>query len=114
MGRTLTIKGASIATMAGIVLAGFSFATAFAQLSGPDRDTFVKESNQTCSEVLQKKQSFSPAQIAAYCTCMADAQAGFTTHADIAYIAEHKAMTEDYKNRILNVVPRCKAAAGMS
>lgn len=86
----------------------------YAQLSGSDRDVFVKASFQSCSEALQKTRKDLPNNaITTYCMCMANGEADMTTKADIEYINAHHEANADYSQRVKAIAPRCNAAAGL-
>ena len=109
-------KRASIVMMAAVSIAGLGLAsgTAFAQLSGANRDAFVESSISSCTSTIQQNSPGVPAAaITSYCTCMANKEADMTTPDDVAYMSEHHAATPDYTQRVQNLAPACKAAAGL-
>jgi hypothetical protein len=99
------------AALAALVLGS---GTALAQLVGDQRSEFVKSSFQTCnSTALRDYPTIPPDTIKTYCQCMADKEADMTTQADIAYVAEHQVGSDDYKARIVALVPVCREQAGL-
>jgi hypothetical protein len=107
----MTARWIMAAALAGVV---FGSETALAQLTGDQRDEFIKGSFQACNDAAGKNFPTIPADtVKTYCQCMAEKEADMTTQADIAYVSEHQAGSDDYKARIVALVPICRAQAGL-
>ena len=102
--------------MAAIALAGtwFMGGAASAQLTGSDRDDFIKGSFEACSSAATRDHpEIAGDAVKTYCQCMAEKEADMTTQADIDYVNAHQVGSDDYKARILALAPACQAKAGI-
>jgi hypothetical protein len=85
-----------------------------AQLSGADRQAFVKSSRESCISATQRNHPEISSQAReAYCGCMAEKAADVTTSDDFAYFDKHQEMPPDYKSRLAKLADGCNAAAGL-
>lgn len=85
-----------------------------AQLQGADRDLFVASSIKGCQQgMAEAKLPASPAQMTAFCTCMANKEADVTTEDDFDYVGKHKTLPDDYSKRVAAIAPACRAAVGV-
>jgi|SRR5580704_1315988 hypothetical protein len=105
-----------IVVVAALSIGGLIFAAgpARGQLTGQDRADFVAASFKSCMGAIQKKHPDNPeAANTTYCTCMSNREVDIMTSADVAYINEHHAASEDYTQRVAALAPECNAAAGL-
>lgn len=88
---------------------------AAAEISAANRDTFVGVVTKGCSNEARKMHpDYKESVIVTYCSCIANGQADITTIADMTYISQHNQQaSEDYKQRVAKLYPRCNAAAGL-
>lgn len=88
---------------------------ASAEISAANRDVFVKLITKGCAVEAQKLHpNYSDGVIATYCSCIANGQADVTTIDDMNYIRDHNQQpSEDYRQRVAKLYPRCNAAAGL-
>ena len=108
--RRRSISWAVAVAAAGILAGG----SAVAQLTGAGRDSFVQASIKSCSDTVRgNSPGLSAEPITTYCTCMANGEADIMTPADIAYMTEHQAAPDDYRQRVQALAPACKKAAGL-
>jgi len=85
-----------------------------AQLSGADRQAFVKSSRESCISTTQRNHPEISAQVReTYCGCMSEKAADITTPDDLAYFDQHQDMPPDYKSRLAKLADGCNAAAGL-
>ena len=112
--RAAVLAAAAMALPAssGVGLAASNGEFAVAQLTGSDRDAFVQSSIQSCtSTATQQNPTVPAATITTYCTCMAGKEADMTTPADVAYMAQHHAATEEYTKRVEQLAASCAPGA---
>jgi hypothetical protein len=85
-----------------------------AQLSGADRQAFIKSSRESCISTTQRNHPNINAQAReTYCGCMAEKAADVTTPDDFAYFDKHQEMPPDYSNRLAKLADACNAAVGL-
>ena len=109
----LSIAAVAVLAAGGAARAGGGEFTV-AQLSGPERQSFVQSSIGSCSATVKQNHPEIPAKtVSTYCTCMANKEADITTQADIDYINQHNAATEEYTRRVQALAPACNAEAGL-
>jgi len=110
MRRKNLLTGAAVS----FVFAALLASGAVAQLAGTERDEFVKASIKACLDTAHAKNLSTPmSNLNVYCSCMADGEADMTTQADTAYIVQHNAASEDYRQRVLALAPACNKKAGL-
>ena len=87
----------------------------YAQVTGPDRATFIAASVKSCARTVKTNHpDLSAATIGTYCSCMAEGEADMTTQDDIAYINAHHEAPPDYKGRLTKLAASCNAKAGLT
>jgi hypothetical protein len=85
-----------------------------AQLSGADRQAFIKSSRESCIGTTRHNHPEVSTQAReTYCGCMAEKAADVTTADDFAYFDKHQEMPPDYKSRLAKLAGGCNAAAGL-
>ena len=102
--------------VAALALAGLDLGSgaARAQLSGDDRDQFIKGSFEACNgAAVRDHPEIASDKVKTYCQCMAEKEADMTTQADIDYVNAHQVGSDDYKARIMALAPACQAQAGI-
>jgi hypothetical protein len=91
--------------------------TAFAQISGAERDQFVMATVNICTATTEKTaQSIgaiaSHTVIASYCICLAHRSAAIATHEDSLYMHQHGDFPEALRARVIaDIIPICRAEA---
>jgi len=111
----MTIRFRIIAGVLGAALAVLYSAVASAELSGEGREQFIKGATESCSQRAHMANPGLPlSAVSAFCTCMANKEADLTTTDDIAYMNEHKAAPEEWRQKVLALSPVCSAEVGIT
>ena len=104
-----------IAGTLGAALVVLHSAGASAELSGEGREQFVKGAIESCSQRAHMSSPGLPlSTVSAFCSCMANKEADLTTTDDIAYMNEHKAAPEEWRQKVLALTPICSAEVGIT